>query len=262
MLHSVFGGVSTVSSGNFHQLQPVGKSEEILYSLSPGGQWWENTINCAIFLENSHRFKDDTVYGEIMQRMRMGQDTKEDRRKRNTRVMGKNNVELPDPDTCHACPTNKERNGRITAGIFRNHIMEMHPAIDSDEMPPAHTLMVEASMKKKTQPVSRAIHDIIVARLGDDGIHSTMFASQGAKIDPVLRLFPGSLFMCTTTNDDRDKGRNDTVCKCVQVKLKSPDALQWKNCEERSILFQLMILSGSNSDTLPAHRGEYQGSSN
>ena len=124
MLHSVFGGVAIVFSGDFHQLQPVGKSEEILYSLSPGGQWWENAINCAIFLENSHRFKDDTVYGEIIQRMRMDQDTKEDRRKINThtQVMGKeNDVELPDPDTCHACPTNKERNG-ITAGIFRNQI--------------------------------------------------------------------------------------------------------------------------------------------
>ena len=76
MLHLVFGGVSIVFSGDFHQLQPVGKSEEILYSLSPGGQWWENTINCAIFSENSHHFIDDTVYGEIMQRMRMGQDTK------------------------------------------------------------------------------------------------------------------------------------------------------------------------------------------
>ena len=83
----------------FRQLQPVGKSEEILYTLSPGEQWWENTINCAIFLKNIHRFKDDTVYGEIMQRMRMGQDTKEDRRKINTRVMGKNDAELPDPDT-------------------------------------------------------------------------------------------------------------------------------------------------------------------
>ena len=112
-----FGGVSIVFSGDFHHFQPVGKSEEILYSLSPGGQWWENTINCAIFLENSHRLKDDTVYGEIMQRMRMGQYTKEDRRKINTQVMGKNDVELPDPDTCHACPTNKERNG-----ICRKHV--------------------------------------------------------------------------------------------------------------------------------------------
>ena len=62
-----------------------------------------------------------------------------------------------------------------------------------------------------------------------------MFASQGAKIDPALRLFPGSLFMITT-NDDLDKGPgNVTVCKCVQVKLKSPDALQWKNWEGRKV---------------------------
>jgi hypothetical protein len=39
---------------------------------------WENTINCAIFLENSHQFKDNPVYGEILARMRMGEDTRED----------------------------------------------------------------------------------------------------------------------------------------------------------------------------------------
>jgi len=124
----------------------------------------------------------------------------------------------------------------IMAGIFRNHIMETHPTIDSDEVPPVHTLMVEASMKKKTQPVLRAIHDIIVARLGDNDIHSTMIASQGAKIHPALRLFPGSSLLMCTTNNDLDKGRgNGTVCKCVQVKLKSPDTLQWKNCEGRKV---------------------------
>ena len=62
-----------------------------------------------------------------------------------------------------------------------------------------------------------------------------MFASKGAKIDHALRLSPGSLFMCTI-NNDLDKGPgNGTVCKCVQVKLKSPDALQWKNWEGRKV---------------------------
>ena len=141
-----FGGVSIVFSGDFHQLQPVCGNDDILYSGSPGSLFWENSLNCVIFLENSHRFKDDPEYGEILGRMRMGKDTIEDRKKINTRVLGKDGVNLPlASDACYACPTNNERNG-ITAGIFCNHILATHPTIDNDTDPPKHTLMVEASM--------------------------------------------------------------------------------------------------------------------
>ena len=143
-----YGGVSIVFSGDFHQLQPVCKTDEILYSGSAGATAWENTINCAIFLENSHRFKDDPEYGEILGRMRMGKDTREDREKINTRVIGTNDVELPtDPNACYACPINKERNS-ITAGVYKNHILATHPTIDSDELPPHNTLNIEAAWRR------------------------------------------------------------------------------------------------------------------
>ena len=52
----------------------------------------------------------------------MGEDTREDREKINTRVIGKKNkVSLPmDPNAnaCYATPFNKQRNA-ITAGVFR-----------------------------------------------------------------------------------------------------------------------------------------------
>ena len=93
----------------------------------------------------------------------------------------------------HGCMSNEEIKERGHGRNFQeSHLMEMFPTIDSDEMPPAHTLMVEASMKKIRQPVLREIHDIIVARLGGNDIHSTTFASQGAEIDPVLCLFLGA----------------------------------------------------------------------
>ena len=60
-----FGGISIVFSGDFHQMNPVCSSDDLLYSASPMSVWWENTINCAIVLETSHRFKDDPEYGEI-----------------------------------------------------------------------------------------------------------------------------------------------------------------------------------------------------
>ncbi len=98
----------------------------------------------------------------------MGQDTKEDREKINSRVIGTNGVQLPDArDVCYACPTNKERNG-ITAGIFKRHIDATHPPVDSEDLPLTHTLMIEASLRRKKKTVSQAIHDIVVTKLGDD----------------------------------------------------------------------------------------------
>jgi hypothetical protein len=39
---------------------------------------WENSINVAIVLNNSHRFQDDPEYGEILKRMWEGKFTEED----------------------------------------------------------------------------------------------------------------------------------------------------------------------------------------
>ena len=51
-------------SGDFHQLAPVASSDSrILYSKSPKALWWVNLIDCSIFLENNHRFKEDPEYG-------------------------------------------------------------------------------------------------------------------------------------------------------------------------------------------------------
>ena len=100
--------------------------------------------------------------------MRAGTDTREDREYINTRLIGKNDVTLPSvPDVCYACPTNKECNA-ITAGVFRNHVIETHPPVESEEDPPMHTLMVEASMRRKRKRISRVLHDLIVTKLGDN----------------------------------------------------------------------------------------------
>ena len=83
----IYGGVSIVFSGDFHQLKPICAEDDVLYSNSNAASVWENTINCAIFLDNSHRFKDDPHFGEILARMRMGEDTLEDRNLINKRVV-------------------------------------------------------------------------------------------------------------------------------------------------------------------------------
>lgn len=251
----VYGGVSIVFSGDFHQLKPIYKEDEVLYSNSnsAAAAIWENTINCAIFLDNSHRFKDDPVYGQILARMRMGEDTVDDRREINKRVIGTHSVTLPEnaPDVCYACPTNQERNG-VTAATFKRHIKDTHPDIDDHINPPDHTLMIEASVatsgafgqkknnkkRKRGQRkrVATAVHDAIISQLGDDDIKATDWFCQGAKIEPALRVYPGSHHMCIT-NENLDQGRgNGTLCKCLRVKLKqNGQERKWKNWDGKKV---------------------------
>eukprot|EP00974_Lingulodinium_polyedra_P065137 6297003-Lingulodinium_polyedra.AAC.1 len=77
----------------------------------------------------------------------MGEDTLADREEINKRVINPKNGIVPpsdDPNISYACGTNKQRNG-VTAGHFQQHILSTHPDVDSDEDPPGHTLMIEAS---------------------------------------------------------------------------------------------------------------------
>jgi hypothetical protein len=48
-------------------------------------------------------------------------------------------------ETFYACPTNKEWNF-IQAAIFQKHIEATQPTITSNEMPPYHTLIIEANI--------------------------------------------------------------------------------------------------------------------
>jgi hypothetical protein len=241
-----YGGVSIVFSGDFHQLKPICAEDDVLYSDSPAASLWENTINCAIFLDNSHRFKDDPLYGELLARMRLGEDTLEDRELINKRVINTTStLTLPEnaPDACFACSTNKERNG-VAAASFKRHIEDTHPTITDDNPPPDHTLIIEASISKKTgekkrtqqRKVPAAFHDAVITQLGDDDIKATEFGASGTKVEPALRTYPGCHFMCVT-NKDLDQGRgNGTLCKLLRVKLRrNGEERRWKNWDGKKV---------------------------
>jgi hypothetical protein len=121
----------------------------VLYSGSASATAWEQALNCAIFLNNSHRFKDDPEYGMILKRMRMGEDTVADRDRpchMQFCLAGIMIVKLlvtgvlPDDDAniSYACGTNNQRNG-VLAGHLQQHILNTHPDVDSNEDPPDHT---------------------------------------------------------------------------------------------------------------------------
>ena len=141
----IFGGYSIIFCGDFWQLPPVKvKENQLLYTNSG---LWENSINVAIILNNSHRFKDDPEFGEILKRMWDGSFTREDCNKINQRVLG-SKVQLPkvdvDADISYACWKNSERVS-IHASTFQKHVPNF-PLVDNDENPPEHTVVIEADI--------------------------------------------------------------------------------------------------------------------
>ena len=172
-------------------------TNQLLYKGLMNGLW-EGSINTVIVLESSHRFNDNEEYGEIMYRMWRGETTVEDIMKINERYIGRENVKLPcigkDDDISFACPKNVQRNS-ISAKIFQQHILNgSFPPVDSDDLPPEHTIIIEAdiqsgsSCKNGKTRVNCKIRDRIITTCGDLNVET-----RGNKlVDACLRVYNGA----------------------------------------------------------------------
>ena len=237
-----FGGFSIIFAGDFRQLEPT-KSEDsdLLFSSKSSGHW-ENCINTIIILDNNHRFKEDPEYGELLKRMWNGDLTRQDRELINTRVIGKNGLTLPPSfkgkDVCYACPTNVERNA-ISASNFRNHVMKTHPHVNNNELPPDHTIIIEAdikssSSKRSKQKIDNVLRHRIITSCGDAQVKVGT-----KKIDPALCLYVGAYVICVIDNShlkDRVPRGNGTLCRVSSLKLKDSGTQRvWRNYYERKV---------------------------
>jgi hypothetical protein len=77
-----FGGFSIIFAGDFRQLETVGSTEFDLMFSSLSSKHLDNCINAIIILDNVHCFKEDPEYGDILKRMRNGDLSTEDRKRK------------------------------------------------------------------------------------------------------------------------------------------------------------------------------------
>ena len=72
-------------------------------------------------------------------------------------------------------------------------------------------------------------------KLGDYLGLSIDFKTQGAKLEPLLRVYSCAPYMCNT-NDDLDKGRgNGTTYRCLGITLKPGATVTWKNWDGKKV---------------------------
>ena len=121
---------------------------------------WENAINCPFFLEKSHRFENDKEWGEIMGRLRMGNDTLEDRQEINKHYQHPSERKNIPLETTTACVSNKERNA-IEFRAWKTYVTDNHPSVHSDDLPPDNVVFIECLIESENKHASNVMHDIV-----------------------------------------------------------------------------------------------------
>ena len=237
-----FGGFSIIFAGDFRQLEPTKASHSDLLFSSQSSGHFENSINAHIILDNNHRFQDDKEYGKLLKRFWKGDLTEKDRMLLNTRVVGHNGLKLPSSfngDACYACPTNVERNC-ISAACFKKHVISTHPPVESDELPPDHTIVIYADIKhtlsKKCKvTIDNVIRHRIITSCGDAHVK----VGKSKKVDPALCLYVGAYLQCVVNNaclNERVPRGNGTLCRLLSIKMKDhPTTHRWRNCYGKKV---------------------------
>jgi len=196
----LFGGIHIVYGGDFMQLAPVQGTP--IYS-SFDDILWHQSLNAAVFLDvTNHRFKNDPNWGEILQRVQIGQPTDDDIQVMNERLLSK--VKLPDIVDCdktkivYGCYSNKQRN-QITDACFLKYVMNNHPLFHTSMTPPETTLMIKGIVTIHNRDVGPDFHKVLWGTCGDDNI----VVSQTTRIDPCLKLIQGCPLMITTNTEKK-----------------------------------------------------------
>jgi len=158
----LFGGIHIVYGGDFMQLAPVQGTP--IYS-SFDDILWHQSLNAAVFLDvTNHRFKNDPNWGEILQRVQIGQPTDDDIQVMNERLLSK--VKLPDIVDCdktkivYGCYSNKQRN-QITDACFLKYVMNNHPLFHTSMTPPETTLMIKGIVTIHNRDVGPDFHKVL-----------------------------------------------------------------------------------------------------
>ena len=242
----IFGGYSIIFAGDFRQIPPVGAKDDQLLYKSQG--LWENSINVAVILQNSHRFVEDPVYGEVLMRMWKGVATREDIDLINSRIIGAK-CSIPhadkDSDLTYACPYNNERSA-IHATMFQKHIQSF-PSIDDDEPPPDHTIVVEADIYKgsKRRPRKNSSIPEVNLKLNSttcDRICSNLsdfeLRESNKLVDPALKLYVGAHCMINSNDDVSNGIANGSLCRVVSIVRKNNNTpLRWRNYDGKKVYY-------------------------
>ena len=211
----LYGGILVIFVGDFFQMLPCTGNPLFKNNTVQFG-----AINKAVFLNVSHRFKQDPMYGEIMRRHRAGKITTKDIHTINQRFIENQNVNLPTITKVRcACYRNDERNAYNNV-IFLKHLEITNKKTKDDTIIcPDHTCIIKARMantSNKSGFLNKSMYNRLLDECGDSDITN----GNETFVDPALKFFHNIPLMMNTNERIDEKLANGTPCRGLYITLK------------------------------------------
>jgi hypothetical protein len=206
-----YGGFHIVFSGDFCQLNPIGKKNAIYGDLSL--IQWHEYVNCYIELHGTYRFQQDPEWGKCLARFRVGKPEPQDFRMINQRVVY-NGVTLDGSKIAtnmqYATFHNRDRcaiNTALFSGII-DHDPTKSIMVFSDNV------TVDIGNGKKLPLQDKLTCWTECAESSID------FGQQSTKMDPIVKLYSNSPMMLTENVSVREGIANGTQATFEKLMLK------------------------------------------
>ena len=210
-----YGGVAFIFLGDFCQLEAIGG--DCFYLHHSDDVYWMQELNCMVELLGGHRFKDCKFMGKICSSMRNGCLTKEDRDLLNSRLVGQNGVELPDPRNTHFASFCNKLRCSLNAAIFKVHLKENHSKCTQTNICNT-TIVIKADPHWAQNKIALSFDQrhLFFQNCSEADTNN----SQNTRCDPLLCLFYNSNVMVNENSDVANGIANGTNCLFKYAKLK------------------------------------------
>ncbi len=215
-----YGGLNVVFAGDFSQLEPPCR-EPLYSSKCKPCPAFHGLLNAFIELDGSHRFRDDSKYGEIMLRFREGKVSKEDVQFINEHCVI-NSSHLPEGNVPVAVFRNKNRDA-INTAMFEQYCKENKPSNCNDLFGEAIMIFMDSlemcdSAQTYVRVDSNEVKSYFYSHCGEDACKTGDMTS--GRVDPVLKLFPECPLMLTENKDVCNGQANGSRLRLQRVNVK------------------------------------------
>ena len=190
-INKKFSGLNIIFSGDFWQLEPVGRGKLPIYK-DNDCPYFVDWVNCYIELNGMHRFEKDVRWGKLLMRMQNGELTKEDVEFINTKVVTVHKSRHLPKDLWYATYVNRDRDA-INTALFE----ECCTRLRCHNVSTRDTLIVLADKleAKTSHDTYEPFHNwtIFWENCGEDDIKFPK--ERNGRMDPLLKLYKGCQLM-------------------------------------------------------------------
>ena len=215
-INKKFGGLNIIFSGDFRQLEPVGRGKLPIYK-DKNCPYFIDWVNCYIEQNGMHRFKKDVSWGKLLMRMRNRELTKKDVEFINTKVVTVNKSRHLPKDLRYMTYFNRDRDA-INMVLFEECCARLrcHNVSTRDTLIVLADKLAAKTLHGNYEPFHN--QKIFWENCGEDDIKFPRECN--GRMDPLLKLYKGCQLMLVFNNNVRHGEANRTTVTLISICLK------------------------------------------